>query len=50
MNSQFNYASFVDMFLESDEEHEPYGVTTFLAQPVGQMDTERDDPSLSPPS
>ena len=28
MNSNFNYAGFIDMFLESDDEFESYGVIT----------------------
>jgi hypothetical protein len=28
MNSNFNYAGFIDMFLESNDEFESYGVIT----------------------
>lgn len=28
MNSNFNYTGFIDMFLESDDEFESYGVIT----------------------
>jgi hypothetical protein len=28
MNSNFNYSGFIDMFLESNEEFESYGVIT----------------------
>lgn len=28
MNSNFNYSGFIDMFLESDDEFESYGIIT----------------------
>ncbi|MDX1823170.1 MAG: hypothetical protein R3354_00550 [Thiohalomonadales bacterium] len=28
MNSNFNYSGFIDMFLETDDEFEPYGIIT----------------------
>ena len=28
MNTKFNYSGFIDMFLESDEDFESYGVIT----------------------
>lgn len=50
MNTQFNYATFVDMFLDSNEDHEPYGVSTFPPRPGNPTEGERDDLPISPPS
>ena len=32
MNSSINYAGFVDMFIDSDEDFEPYGVQSESAE------------------
>lgn len=50
MNSQFNYATFVEMFLESNEDHEPYGVSTPGPQSANPLETEQENLPLSPPS
>lgn len=45
MNSQFNYATFVELFLKSDEAHEPYGVSQSVPPEPVVADNE-----LSPPA
>jgi len=51
MNSQFNYSTFIEMFLQSDDEHEPYGVAQSVApQQPQSLEAAQDDGSVSPPS
>ncbi|MGD8547823.1 MAG: hypothetical protein PVJ10_07630 [Thiohalophilus sp.] len=51
MNSQFNYSTFIEMFLQSDDEHEPYGVAqSATPQHPRTLETAEDDVSVSPPS
>lgn len=48
MNSQFNYATFVELFLKSDEDHEPYGVSQSV--PPAATEPVAADNVLSPPA
>ncbi len=51
MNNQFNYAMFVDLFLESDQEHEPYAVAQEASpQPSAAMEPEYNNNKFSSPS
>ncbi|MGD8408348.1 MAG: hypothetical protein PVG50_07450 [Thiohalophilus sp.] len=47
MNSQFNYAGFVELFLESDDDHEPYGVSQVSPS---QTPSEPETEYMLPPS
>ncbi len=45
MNSKFNYSGFIEMFLESNEEFESYGVITEslqMLEPESQSPTAED--------
>lgn len=48
MNSQFNYSTFVELFLESSLEHEPHGLEQ-SAPPAVLEPARPDTPTSSPP-
>lgn len=38
MNTNFNYAGFIDMFLESRDDYEPYGITDSMQRAAGPIE------------
>jgi len=50
MNSQFNYATFVELFLKSDEGPEPYAVSQSVPPAATATEPVTVDNALSPPA